>query len=158
MKSLVGLFALLAVLLTTPSCQTRWEGATYAVKEAVIVSTPVDNTARLTGVTCIDKETVMALLSVALEDGFVDDLVAVRVNDREVFRQPNVKTRFQIGLADSFEVNTPEGSVKVEVILPSKQLSESIVLEVSDRAYIGVSLTPEGKISYRVSQEPFGYL
>lgn len=100
----------------------------------------------------------MTLLSVALEDGFVDDLVAVRVNDQEVFCKPNVKTRFQIGLADSFEANVPEGSVKVEVILPSKQLSESIVLQNSNQAYIGVSLTPEGKISYRVSQEPFGYL
>lgn len=100
----------------------------------------------------------MALLNVALEDGFVNDLVVVQVNDREVFHQPNVKTRFQIGLADSFEVNVPEGSVKVETLLPSKQLSESIVLQVSDRAYIGVSLTPEGEISYRVSQEPFGYL
>jgi len=154
------LFSLLAVLLLCVSadCKARLRGATYTAKDAVIISTPADCKGRLAGLTYMDQENAMALLSVALQDGFIDDLVVIQINDQEVFRKPSVKTRFQIGLADSFEVNVQEGSVKVEVLLPAKQLSESIVLPVTNLVYLGVSLTPEGKISYRVSHEPFGYL
>lgn len=100
----------------------------------------------------------MAPLIIALQDGFADDLVVVRVNDQEVLRKEDVKTRYQIGLAHSFEVSVQAGSANVEVALPQKNLSELIAVQVSNPVYLGVSVTPGGKISYRVSQEPFGYL
>ncbi len=46
----------------------------------------------------------MVLLHIAFQEGFTDDTVVVRVNGREVFRKGSVKTRLQIGYADSFEV------------------------------------------------------
>lgn len=106
----------------------------------------------------VGKETIMAPLIIALQDGFADDLVVVRVNDQEVLRKEDVKTRYQIGLAHSFEVSVQAGSANVEVALPRKNLSELIAVQVSNPVYLGVSVTPGGKISYRVSQEPFGYL
>jgi len=99
----------------------------------------------------------MALLHIALQEGFTGDIVIVRVNNEEVFRKESVKTRLQIGYADSFEVTIEEGYVNVEVVLPLKNLSETIVLQVSTSLYIGVSIH-EGKIVYRISHEPFGYL
>jgi hypothetical protein len=68
-----------------------------------------------------------------------------------------VSTKLQIGFADSLEVNVEAGSVIIEIDLPSKSLSKSIELQVPNAVYLGVSITA-GKIEYKVSPEPFGYL
>lgn len=112
---------------------------------------------RSAGSTYLYKETAMALLIVNLQDGFEDDVVVVKVNDQEVFHKEGVKTKLLIGYADSFEVKVADGSVNVEVILPLRNLSETIVLEVSTVAYLGLSMH-EGRIDYLISNEPFGYL
>lgn len=70
----------------------------------------------------------MNILSINLQDGFADEPVTIRVNNREVFRKESVKTRLLLGYADSFEVQVPAGSVNVEVLLPSRNLSETISL------------------------------
>jgi hypothetical protein len=105
------------------------------------------------------KEAAMVLLHVALQEGFEDDTVVIRVNGEEVFHKPNVKTRLQIGYADSIEVNVQEGPVNVEVALPLRDLTESVVLQVSAPVYLGVSVTRDGRIMYTEPRsEPFGYL
>lgn len=98
------------------------------------------------------------LLHIALQDGFINDSVVIRVNGQEVFNKTDIKTRFQIGLADSWEANVNKGKVEVEVILPLKKISKSTILEVSNPTYLGVSLTPEGGIEFRVSKERFLYM
>jgi len=62
----------------------------------------------------------MAVLSVALEDGFEDDTVVVEVNGRQVFERDGVSTRTQIGLAESFEVTVDEDEAVVEVRVSSR--------------------------------------
>ncbi len=102
----------------------------------------------------------MPLLHVAFQEGFMDDIVVVRVNGKEVCRKPNVKTRLQIGYADSCEVDVRENMVNLEVVLPLRSLTKSIpvVFDRSAPVYLGLSITPEGRISERISREPFGYL
>jgi adenosine/AMP kinase len=99
----------------------------------------------------------MALLHIAFQEGFVDDIIIVRVNDKEVFRKENVTTRLQIGYADSFEVTINEGRVSIEILLPLKNLSKTIVLHIATVAYVGASIH-DGRIDYRISDKPFGYL
>lgn len=99
----------------------------------------------------------MPLLHVALQEGFSDDAVEVRVNDREVFRKPSVSTRTQIGFADSVETEVESDAVDLVVSLPQKSLSKSIVFPISEPTYVGVSVTPQG-IAFEVSMEPFGYV
>ncbi len=102
----------------------------------------------------------MPLLHIAFEEGFYDDTVVVRVNDQEVYRKPNVKTELQIGYADSCEVDVREDVIEIVVVLPLRSLSKSIpvVFRGSAPVYLGLSITPEGGISERVSGAPFGYL
>jgi hypothetical protein len=127
---------LLAVLLlyTSAGCKARLAGSTYA-----------------------DEEAVMAQLVIALQRGFVDDLVVVRVNDQEVFRKEGVKTKLLLGYADSFEAQAPEGPANVEVILPTRDLAETIVLQLTKVVYLGLSIH-DGRIDHRISHEPFGSL
>jgi hypothetical protein len=102
----------------------------------------------------------MPLLHIAFQEGFMDDTVVVRANGKEVCHKPNVTTRLQIGYADSCEADVRENTVNVEVILPLRSLSKAIpiVFDDSTPVYLGLSVTPEGRISERVSREPFGYL
>ena len=98
----------------------------------------------------------MTAIRIALQDGFEGDTVVVKVNGKQVFKQENIKTKRQIGKAASFEVEVEGGPVNVEVLLPLKNLSETIAVKVSGEAYLGVSVV-EDKIEHRVSSEPFRY-
>jgi len=100
---------------------------------------------------------VLALLHIAFQDGYEDDLVIVQINGKEVFRKEGLRTNLLLGYADSFEAQITEGSVKVKVILPSKKLSEIIALKVSADVYLGLSIH-DSKINYIISHKPFGYL
>jgi hypothetical protein len=104
-----------------------------------------------------DQDVTMVTLKIDLQDGFMNDEVNIRINGAEVFHKKDVRTRFQIGYAESFEVTAEQGSIKFEVILPSKSLSESVVFEISNDMYIGVSVI-KNTIHIRASEIAFGYL
>src|SRR5688572_2900185 len=99
----------------------------------------------------------MALLHIDLQEGFEDENVVIKVAGKEAFRKTNVRTKLQIGLADSFETTIESGPVTVEIELPSKNLSKSIEVQGSNAVYLGVSVI-EGKIEHRIAHEQFGYL
>jgi hypothetical protein len=94
----------------------------------------------------------MALLHIALQEGFMGDDIVVRVQGEEVFRKEDVTTRPQIGYADSFDVEAEGEEVQVEVLLPLKKLSETIMVQVPPTEYVGVSII-EGRIDYRTKRE-----
>jgi hypothetical protein len=99
----------------------------------------------------------MPLLHIAFQEGFTGEAVEVRINGNEAYRKEQMKTRFQLGYAGSFEVNVEEGSVRVEVLLPAQNLSETFEVQVSEPTYVGVSLE-QNQIVHRVSTQPFGYV
>lgn len=99
----------------------------------------------------------MASLHIALEEGFEGDLVVVRVNGRDVYDKQDVKTRLQIGLADSFNTSVERGKAQVEIAVPTRKLTEKLSVDVDDRIFVGASLQGDA-IRYRVSKEPFGYV
>lgn len=99
----------------------------------------------------------MVLLKVDFQDGFEGDLVTVRVNGAEVFRKEGVKTRLTLGLADSFEVDIPEGKVNIEVTLPMKNISGTTSMEISGPVFLGISVQ-DLRISFRRSDTMFTYL
>jgi hypothetical protein len=98
----------------------------------------------------------MPLLDIALQEGFENDLVAIRINGKEVFSKPQVSTRRQLGFADSYETDVGGGAIEVTLELPQRPLSASRVLQVSGPTYVGISVTAEG-LQFDLSQEPFGY-
>jgi hypothetical protein len=99
----------------------------------------------------------MPLLHIAFQEGFEDDTVVVRIAGREVFRKDNVKTSTQVRYATSFDTNSYDGSVSVDIVLPIKNLSETVQLQLLVATFVGVSIRQD-KITYRISTEPFRYL
>jgi hypothetical protein len=99
----------------------------------------------------------MPLLHLAFQEGFDGDTVVVRVDGKEIFRNDNVKTRLQIGYADSFEGNFNEGPVTIDILLPIKNISETVPLQLTATKYLGISIQ-QGRINCRISDQPFGYV
>jgi hypothetical protein len=86
----------------------------------------------------------------------MDDTVAIRIGDREVFHQENVSTDFLLGMAGSVEARVPEGPVTVEVSVPSRRISDAIKLDVPPDAHLGVALR-EQQLQFRVQNKSFTY-
>jgi hypothetical protein len=97
----------------------------------------------------------MPLLHVDLQEGFIGEAVVASVNGRELFRKEGVRTRTQIGLADSFELVLPPGPT--EITLTARGKTHAISASLSTDTYIGVSLTPEGSLVHKQSAHAFGY-
>lgn len=100
----------------------------------------------------------MPVLHTALQDGFNGDEVIMRVAGREVFRQPAVRTRTQIGLAATQDIAVDSGSVAIEVALPQRHIAQNLSLQVTKDTYLGLSVLPDGSLRHVVSDEPFGYV
>jgi hypothetical protein len=100
---------------------------------------------------------MMPLLHIAFQEGFEGDTVFVRIAGHEVFRKDNVKTSAQVGYATSFDTNSHDGPVSMDIVLPSKNLSETVQLQLLVATFVGVSIR-QGKINYRISNDPFRYL
>ncbi|WHO38561.1 hypothetical protein PMI04_018785 [Sphingobium sp. AP49] len=97
-------------------------------------------------------------IMLALQEGFKDDSVRISVGDRLVHWLDHVKTRTQLGLAHTLELNLPAGNDPVQVELPGKDVRISIDPGRTDALYWGVSVSPNGKAMYvKRSAEPFGY-
>lgn len=103
-----------------------------------------------------ESEAVSWPVLIDLQEGFLDDTVAVRIGDQQVFHKENVSTDLFEGRAESFEANVPEGPVTVEVSVPSRHLSDKIVLNVPPVSHLGVALS-ETQLRFRVSDESFLY-
>jgi hypothetical protein len=107
-----------------------------------------------------DKE---SLLSVDFQDGFVNDSIILRINQNEVLKKNNLSTDLRIALADnSFSTRLPNGQIKIDILVPSKNLKYSKTTEIESDTYIGISIvdsnTPNADIAVRIQKDPFSYL
>lgn len=90
------------------------------------------------------------LLTVKLRDGFKNDTVILRVNEKEVYRKSNVSTDLSISFADALEINLEEAIIKLEVAV-SGGLSQSIQVKPTETPYIEVWIV-DGKMELRPSK------
>ena len=116
----------------------------------------------LLGNRCESKQTMSSnnaepILSIALQDGFENEPVIVRVNRREVYRNKAVQTDYRISLADSFEMPLPDSPVVIEVELPEQSITDSLQFDGDTTLYVGISWL-EDKLTLKTSKTPFGYL
>jgi len=98
----------------------------------------------------------MATLAIDFQDGFVDDTIVIHLNGKERFRKEHVSTKLLLGLAVSFRDEVEVGPVSIQINIETKNITQTIDLEVSGDTYLGVS-NVNGMIEYIVLDEPFGY-
>ena len=98
-----------------------------------------------------------AMLHVALQEGFDDDRVELRVNEASIYQRDSVTTDLRIGRADAVEMEMGAGPHRLTVSLPERNISDSIDVRGDAPVYVGVSLVGES-VQFTVSDQPFGYL
>lgn len=107
-----------------------------------------------------DKDIVMegsiTSLVVDLQDGFSNDTVDIRIDGAERYHQTGITTDYTVGLADSVEIEVPSDPINITISVPSKQLVDTITLQVSTKIYLGVSID-ENSIKHQISNEMFVY-
>ena len=100
----------------------------------------------------------MTTLHVHLQDGFSNHRVTVSVDGRLASDKPNVRTRPQLGLADTVDLPVPDGDVTVLVELPDSGQSQTVVLNAATTPFLGLSVAPDGSLTHTLSDTTFGYL
>jgi hypothetical protein len=98
----------------------------------------------------------MISLAVALESGFEDDHVLVRVDDRLVLDEEHVSTRYQIGMARLFEVPITADEVRIEVRLPRRGLGGETVVRVNQSPSLRISVE-NGELVFNPTDAPLYY-
>ncbi len=98
----------------------------------------------------------MPRLHIALQNGFTGVPVTIVVDGREVYRKDDVRTRTQIGLADSVELEHASGPVAIDVT--AGEASGSARATVSGDLYVSLSVSPEKTIVHKSSSTPFRYM
>ena len=98
----------------------------------------------------------MPRLHIALQEGFTGEPVSISVDGREVYRKDQVRTRTQIGLADSVEITHDAGIATIDIL--ARDASARITPTLAGDLYLAVSLSPDGRITHRVSGQPFRYM
>jgi hypothetical protein len=96
------------------------------------------------------------VLTIALQDGFSDDAVTVRVDDRTVIDNQSMRTDQRIGLAYALDVPAVDGLVTVQVHLPGRDLQVTRDIDTRTSPFVGISLL-DGELVVTTSQTPFGY-
>jgi hypothetical protein len=98
-------------------------------------------------------------ISLALQEGFVDDTVRISTGNRVIHQLEHIKTRTQIGLAQMLEIALAEGEDKVKFEIPAKGLEATLDIAASAATNWAVSVNPDQtKLEVTQSAEPFGYL
>jgi hypothetical protein len=98
----------------------------------------------------------MPKLRVDLQEGFTGDEVNLLINGQQSLHKQGVTTKSLLGLANSSEIEVPDGPITIEIQVPTKSLSKTISLETSASKHLGFSIE-NGKVEHIISQRPFGY-
>lgn len=99
----------------------------------------------------------MRKLFIHLQEGFDDDLVIIEINGEEKFHNEQVTTKLLLGYAEVVELLISEAVARIQILLPQKDLAQSIDLPQPADVHIGVSII-NNQIAYQVSDQPFGYM
>ena len=99
----------------------------------------------------------MVSLMVDFQDGFFEDLVIVEIDDHEVFRRADLRTRVEVGLSGSIKLETASGESRLRVSLPDRNISAETLLDVERTPYLGVSLDKDALV-LKPAQKPYRYL
>jgi hypothetical protein len=98
----------------------------------------------------------MPRLHIALQEGFAGDRVSISVDGRQIYSKDAVRTRTQIGLADSVETTHDPGPARIEV--HARDQAATITETLTGDLFLAVSLSADGQITHRSAAQPFRYM
>ena len=100
----------------------------------------------------------MVEITILLEDGFMEDEVAIAADGKEIFREHQLSTRYQISLAKAIKLKLEESTEILSVLVPSRDLAKDFPLDLSKTVLIRISIAPDGDLVCHMMSEEFGYM
>ena len=96
------------------------------------------------------------------QHGFANDTIILKINGKEVLKKDNVSSDLRISLAESFTIEILNGQYKLEITIPTKNLSISQTIKIGsgEDKYFGISIinletkNPQLKIT-ESNEQPF---
>ena len=98
----------------------------------------------------------MARLTVHLQNGFQNDDVVIRSDDRELLRRAGVTTRRILGLAEHTAFDLPDGPLSLDVSIPNRGIEKHLDLDLKGDVHVGLSVDQNG-LQVITRDKPFGY-
>ena len=98
----------------------------------------------------------MPKMRLDFQEGFGNDTVEILVNGNVVLQTEGVTTKRMLGLALATEIEVPDGTLDIEIKIPTKNLSKTISVEASTTPNLGISIH-NGEIKIITSERRFGY-
>jgi len=95
-------------------------------------------------------------MHIDLQEGFSNDAVEILVNGNSVLQAEGATTKRTLGLALASEIEVPDGTIDIEIRVPTKNLSKTISVEGSNTPNLGISIH-DGEIKIITSERRFGY-
>jgi hypothetical protein len=100
----------------------------------------------------------MNMLHIALQDGFRNDSVIIKVDGRTVFEKSGVTTNLTISYAEAVDVVVSNVTAAVEVSVPSRTQAAQRTVNVLETQYLAVNLSENGVPQLVPSKEMFHYM
>ncbi len=105
---------------------------------------------------------VKSLVYFYFQDGFRNDTVILKINGNEEFKIQNITTDLRISLAESFRIEILNREVKLDITIPTKNLSISQTATINSKKYFTISIinndTENPKLQFEELKEPPFYL
>ena len=98
----------------------------------------------------------MSAVVIDLQDGFDGETVILQVDGNEVFRDTDVRTRYQIGLAHTVNLDLAPGPHLLSVALPNRALTATAEFDPGQTGNIGISRL-DNRLDINLSDQPFLY-
>lgn len=99
-----------------------------------------------------------SLVHFDFQDGFINDTVILKINEDEIFKKYNITTDLRISLAESFSSEILNGETKLDIIIPTKNLSISQTVTINSEKYFTISIinnnTENHKLKFKELKEP----
>lgn len=102
----------------------------------------------------------MIRLTIILEQGFKNDTVIIKLNEKEIFHKKNITTKLLIGMSESLQLNVQEGLVTFKISLPEKNIVKDFSAEILHPSVLKLTLE-NGELKYNIIEErpeDLGYL
>lgn len=99
----------------------------------------------------------MPRLCIDLQEGFTGEPITITINSKAIY-QKQPKTRNQIGLAESIEVDHSDPLARIMIESPKSGQTGSFEIRSDVDVYLGVNRGPDGSFEFTPSNEPFHYL